>query len=174
MIFKEWFESQKILTKNDLMFNPEVNGLSGEYTTYGGEYELQLMRTDEEEEIPVNGIVYDCWDYNENNEIEVYKGYTNGYIDGQKVVFYRNKNIEKISVAYKGTAIGPVIHFYENGLIKKEKFYSFGYNILRIEYDKNKNIIEKIYNSGTFFEESLKKECPDLYEMFISKIEFFV
>ena len=173
MIFKEWFETQKILTKEDLMFDPEVNGLQWDQVTYGGLYDQQLMLINDEK-LPVNGTVYEFWDENENNEIEEYRGYKNGFIDGQMVDFYRNKNIKEIAIAHEGTTMGPFIHFYENGSIKEEKFYSFGYNILIIKYDKNKNIIEKKYNYGTFFEEKLKKECPDLYEMFISKIEFFV
>lgn len=173
MIFKEWYETQKILTKNDLMFDPEVNGLQWDQVTYGGLYDQQLMLINDEK-LPVNGTVYEFWDENENNDIEEYRSYKNGFIDGQSIVFHKNKNIKKILICYQGAVSGPKIDFYENGCIKEEKFYSIGYNILNILYDENENIIEKKYNKDIFYEERLKKEYPDLYKMFISKIEFFV
>lgn len=172
MIFAEWLKSQKILTKDDLITSRGIHSIFGDDSIeYGGEYGQQLVYTKNEPETPISGVYYYYFDEDKKNNIEVYRYYTDGYMNGQQVHFYRDGRIKSISYCCMGSSIGPRIKFYENGSVKTEEFFIIGKRLCCIEYDNTGNVTKKEFDCTNSDIEYMKKRFPNEYDFFKNHVE---
>lgn len=88
---------------------------------------------------PYSGIVYEAFQGRTDVEYEVF----NGVKQGKETEFYPNGKIQSVSQYADNLLDGPLVRYYESGVVEERAMFEKGVCIRSTSYDEDGQVIEE-------------------------------